>query len=551
MIEGGLGRLPIKLLVLVGATLVLLIAMGRPPAGPPFANASHGGPWHVVQRVSVASDGTEGNDDSWWPSMSADGRYVAFQSRASNLVPGDTNGTWDVFVHDRMTGQTTRVSVASDGTEGNGVSGLPSISADGRYVAFVSAASNLVPGDTNGKFDVFVHDRVTGQTTRVSVASDGTEGNDDSWWPSISADGRYVAFSSLASNLVPGDTNGTWDVFVHDRLTGQTTRVSVASDGTQGNNGSGDPSISADGRYVAFSSLASNLVPGDTNGTWDVFVHDRLTGQTTRVSVASDGTEGNGVSRRPPSISADGRYVAFYSEASNLVPGDTNELVDVFVHDRLTGQTTRVSVASDGTQGNSYSQWPSISADGRYVAFMSWASNLVPGDTNEVQDIFVHDRMTGQTTRVSVASDGTEGNGDSWLPSISADGRYVAFASEASNLVSGDTNGKRDIFVAAAVEPTAMRLPWGDVNCSGGVDAVDALQLLRYTVRLSVLQQEPCPDIGDTVSVDGTPRLWGDVDGDGEVNAADALKILRHVAMLSVQHQPRTPPIGTEVEVRP
>jgi hypothetical protein len=211
----------------------------------------------------------------------------------------------------------------------------------------------------------------------------------------------------------------------------------------------------------------------------------------------------------------------------------------------------RVSVASDGTQGNGHSWSPSISTDGRYVAFYSYASNLVPGDTNGRSDVFVHDRVTGQTTRVSVASDGSQGNGDSFVGSISADGRYVAFVSGASNLVPGDTNDKADVFVAAVVEPTAMRLLWGDVNCSGGVDAVDALQLLRHTVHLPVSQQEPCPDIGDTVSVDGTPRLWGDVDGDGEVNAVDALKILRYVVMLPVQRQPETPPIGTEVEISP
>ena len=231
-------------------------------------------------------------------------------------------------------GTTTRVSVASDGTQANDACGDASISADGRFVAFDSAASNLVPGDTNGHEDVFVHDRQTGQTTRVSVASDGTQGNDLSDYPSISGDRRFVAFESFASNLVPGDTNGYEDVFVHDRQTGQTSRVSVASDGTQGNSTSEDPSIGGDGRFVAFESHASNLVPGDSNGSLDIFVHDRQTGLTTRVSVASDGTQSDSYSR-DPSISADGRFVAFQSQATNLVAGDTNDVTDVFVHDRV------------------------------------------------------------------------------------------------------------------------------------------------------------------------------------------------------------------------
>jgi len=407
----------------------------------------------TTTRVSVASDGSQGNSNSYYPSISADGRYAAFHSDASNLVSGDTNGEEDVFVHDRQTGQTTRVSVASDGSQGNDDSGCLSISADGRYAAFHSDASNLVSGDTNDARDIFVHNRQTGQTARVSIASDGSQGNDDSSYtythrsrPSISTDGRYVVFQSWASNLVSGDTNSKADVFVHDQQTGQATRVSMASDGTQGNSNSYYPSISADGRYVAFDSYASNLVTGDTNSKWDIFVHDRQTGQTTRVSVASDGSQGNSDSYYP-SISANGRYVAFRSDASNLVSGDTNDERDVFVHDRQTGQTTRVSIASDGSQGNSDSWSPSISADGRYVAFQSGASNLVSGDTNGRCDIFVHDRQTGQTARVSMASDGTQGNSDSFYPSISADGRYVVFQSWASNLVSGDTNSMRDVFV--------------------------------------------------------------------------------------------------------
>ncbi|MBI4329219.1 MAG: hypothetical protein HY685_05090 [Chloroflexi bacterium] len=297
------------------------------------AAAAHPGP--STTRVSVASDGTQGSDESFTPAIGAHGRYVAFDSMASNLVGGDTNGSPDVFVHDRQAGTTTRVSVASDGTQGNGVSftGYSSvIGAHGRYVAFVSLASNLVAGDTNGIEDVFVHDRKTGTTTRVSVASDGSQGNNMSRGPAISGDGRSVTFESLASNLVAGDTNSLWDVFARDRETGTITKVSVASDGTHGNGVSRNPSISAAGRYAVFESLASNLVAGETNGTWDVFFHDRKTGITTRVSVASDGTQGNGVSEFP-SVGANGDLVAFRSSSSNLVTGDTNSTGDVFVHD--------------------------------------------------------------------------------------------------------------------------------------------------------------------------------------------------------------------------
>ena len=421
----------------------LLISLGGAPTGQAAPDRPDTG---ATERVSVASDGAEGNEGSEDSSISADGRYVAFGSWASNLVSGDTNGADDVFVHDRQTGQTVRVSVASDGTEGNGTSEEVSISADGRYVAFYSHADNLVSGDTNSSSDVFVHDQQTGQTVRVSVASDETQGDGHSGYPSISADGRYVAFASGASNLASGDTNGVSDTFVHDRQTGQTMRVSISSDGTEGNNDSGGPSISADGRYVAFSSFAGNLVSGDTNGQSDIFVHDRQSGQTTRVSVASDGTQGNDYSGYP-SISADGHYVAFSSFAGNLVSGDTNSSSDVFVHDQQTGQTVRVSVASDETQGDGHSGYPSISADGRYVAFGSSASNLVEGDTNHTYDVFVHDQQTGETTRISVASDGTEGNNTSGAASVSADGRYVAFVSDANNLVSGDTNGAWDVFV--------------------------------------------------------------------------------------------------------
>jgi Tol biopolymer transport system component len=387
----------------------------------------------------VAGNGAQGNSNSSAPSISADGRFVAFESDATNLVSGDTNGMRDVFVHDREIGATTRVSVSSGGAQGNRSSCNSSISSDGRFVAFDSESTNLVVRDTTLSADVFVHDQQTGDTTIVSVASDGTQANRESWHPSISADGRYVAFQSLATNLVEGGSSNDVGIYVHDRETGVTTIVSVSSAGSHGDGSSYRPSISAYGRYVAFFSYADNLVSGDSNGMQDVFVHDRQTGETAIVSMSSDGTQGDRASWFP-TISADGRRVAFESLASDLVPGDFNGKSDIFVHDRESGVTFIASVASDGAQGNSSSYVPAISADGRYVAFHSWASNLVAGDTNVNPDVFVYDGETGVTDRVSMASDGAQGNDDSRDVAISMSGRYVTFGSQANNLVGGDTN---------------------------------------------------------------------------------------------------------------
>ncbi len=429
-------------------------------AGVILAGVSHA---QTTQRVSVDSAGIQGNGRSRNASTSDDGRYVAFESEATNLVAGDTNTDSDVFVRDVQTSQTTRVSVDSAGAEVVGHSYNSSISGDGRYVAFQSESSGLVAGDTNLFMDVFVRDLQTSQTTRVSVDSAAVEGNHNSVEPAISADGRYVAFISFATNLVPSDTNAAWDVFVHDRQTGQTVRASVDSAGAESGVPipSGPPSISADGRYVAFVSLSTNLVPGDTNGFQDVFVRDLQLGLTTRVSVDSGGAQGNS-DADTPSISSDGHFVAFYSNASNLVVGDNAAGPDIFVHDRDTGATTRVSVSSSGAEGNAGSFDPSISGDGRSVAFFSSATNISPGDSNFEPDVFVHDRQNGQTTRVSVDSSGVQGNNDSQVPSISADGRFVAFSSWASNLVPGDTNGQYEVFLRDRGPGPITRFCFGD-----------------------------------------------------------------------------------------
>jgi Tol biopolymer transport system component len=365
---------------------------------------------------------------SWGPVVSADGKFVVFESAEANRHPGDPDWNMDVFVHDRLTGETSIISRGPDGTAGGEYAYADSISADGRYITFSSRAHNLVQDDTNREWDVFLYDQLTGETTRVSVASDGRQGNGGSLGSAISANGQVVVFNSWATNIVGPDQNRRTDVFLRDLETGHTSLASRALDGTPGNDDSDEVTISSDGNHVGFTSTSTNLVGGDTNGARDVFVQDWLASEMARVSVATDGAQANGDSSGP-SLSADGRYVVFVSAATNLVTADTNGEPDVFIHDRLTGATARVSVASDGKQADRGSGWGSLSGDGQFVAFYSDATNLVAADTNALGDAFVHDRLAGETSRVSLARDGSQGSLGASAPSISADGRYIVFNS--------------------------------------------------------------------------------------------------------------------------
>jgi len=463
-----------------GFSVVLVLALLHPSGGFGVAAQVPDAP----ARVSVATDGTEGNGYSVDVALSSDGRYVAFVSYAANLVSGDTNscppeypdytgGCADIFVHDRATHETTRVSVPTDGIQANGHSLAPAISADGRYVAFVSYATNLTSGDTlncpaaypspSGPCgSVFVHDRATHVTTRVSETSGGAA-DGHSLAPDISADGRYVVFASAASNLVAGDMNNVCDtnednvrtdncpdIFLHDRSTHVTTRISTPPDGAQSDGPSRFPTIAGSGRFVVYMSEASNLVDDNTNpcsGCPKAYMYDQQTSETSLVAGNEDGTPLH-YYRGMPRLSDDGRYVAFSAWAENNT-GDVPFITDnIFLLDRQTGVTTRVSVASDGAHGDNASFTPTaVSADGRYVAFWSWATNLVSGDTNEAPDVFIHDLANHQTTRVSSAWDGGQGNGWSYDASLSSDGRYVAYVSEANNLTPCDHNQAADVFV--------------------------------------------------------------------------------------------------------
>jgi Tol biopolymer transport system component len=406
-----------------------------------------------TERVSVSSAGAQGNAGSGGVSMSADGRWVAFSSDASTLAAGDAVCCTDVFVRDRQAGTTDVVDIGSGGTAADAGGQRASISADGRYVAFLSGSTNLVPGGTNGFQQVYVHDRWTGATERVSTDSNGVEGNRDSdGWLAISADGRHVLFESDATNLVPGDTNDTYDVFVHDRQTGATQRLSVDANGVEGDLLSGgaynDLALSADGRYAAFKSYATNLVPGDTNGQADIFVRDRQAGTIERVDVSTAGSESNG-EVGACTISGDGRFVAFTSAATNLVPGDTNGKWDGFFRDRQLGITSRVSEGPGGGQADGHCNMVQITPDGRYVAFTSDATNLAPGNPAQQVHAYLHDRVTGTTIQADVGGQGGTPNGFAWWGdlAISADGQQVGFSSPATNLVPEDTNGFTDVFV--------------------------------------------------------------------------------------------------------
>jgi Tol biopolymer transport system component len=448
-------------------------------------------------RVSVSSDGAEANRMSLQPAVSANGRYIAFASDADTLVPSDTPNR-DVFVHDTVAGTTERVSVASDGTPGNLGSFYPSISGDGRYVVFQSDSDNLAPGDGNNTTDIFVRDRSAGTTTLVSVSSSGEQGNEESLTPSISADGNFVTFTSLADNLAPDDGNEAHDVFVRDLVAGTTELVSQSTEGVHGNFisggfGAGPARISADGRYVVYGSFATNLVADDLNGFDDVFLRDRVAGTTERVSVSSGGAEGHGHSMYG-SVSDDGRYVAFYSLANDLVSDDGNGVSDIFVRDSTMATTTRINLSLTKEETDRGSSFPVISGDGIIVAYESDATNLSPDDANGFRDAFVYHADHGWTERVSVPDGGgpVESNNGSSTVSVSGTGSVVAFQSNAWNLVSGDGNSVVDIFARGK-------------------------------------------DLGSPFTPTPTPTggvATGDANGDGDVNSIDAALVLQYSAGL-------------------
>jgi uncharacterized repeat protein (TIGR01451 family) len=481
-----------SLAVLVSAGVLVL-------AGPAVAQPAPG----FTELVSVSSAGVQGDQDSELPSVSADGRFVAFASLAQNLVPGDTNQSADIFVRDRVLGTTERVSVSSKGGQGDGHSGLldlmggPSISGDGRYVAFSSEATNLVRGDRNANADVFVHDRLTGLTTRESVGTNGAEANGGGTEPDISRDGRVVAFVSFSDNLVP-DQNFTGDVFVRDRQAGTTERISQAPDGSDANSQSFTPVLNADGRFVYFTSFASNLVAGDSdNQDIDAYLFDRQTKTMTAITSnrPSSGVISHGTAN---GISGDGRYLTFTTQDTTFVTPDTNGFFDdAWLVDRNTGQYVLVGVNDAGEQGDDSTFAGDVSDNGRFVVLVSRSTNF-GGPANFRENVYLRDRQAGTTRLVSVASDGTEGDLDSIQPALTPDGLVAAFASRSSTFVPETQD-----FFAYDVFVRDMR-PQADLSVtqSDSPDPAAARGQLTYTV--TVRNDGPAGATGVTL-VDSLP----------------------------------------------
>jgi hypothetical protein len=429
--------------------------------------ASEGGSGNDTELVSVGLSGNLANADSIQSSLSWDGNLVLFTSSATNLVPTDTNTAVDVFLRDRTAGTTERISRRPNGVQANDSSGGAMMNPTATFFTYYSFATNLVVSDTAGFSDVFLVERNPDTSAitveRVSVGYTGAEANGDSFLSDLSDDGNHIVFDSVAANLVPVDDNAWSDVFWLDRVNDSVTKISISNNNTPGNAPSSRPRISADGTYVVFYSEADNLVTGDTNSHPDIFGIDLTTFVVSRLSVGTNGTQADLGAAPEFALSPDGRYLAFASESTNVVPNDTNDVQDIFLHDRNTNTTRLISVANNGVRANGDSYDPSISANGRFVGFNTIADNLFPDDTNGIGDAVVKDVQSRFVQQVATSYDGSEEDADSGTPQFSDDGLSVTFFSDATTLVMSDTNGFRDIFWRdfRPFFPTSVYLPLG------------------------------------------------------------------------------------------
>ncbi|MDH5259121.1 MAG: hypothetical protein OEX07_13990, partial [Gammaproteobacteria bacterium] len=421
---------------------------------------------YAANTIIVSKNGSVlSNKPSNSPALNIDGTKIAFVSHSGNLV-GDTKLQSNIYLKDTTSNTIVRVSVDNSGIAGERASYGPTINGDGNKVVFYSSSENLVSSDGNGKPDVFLRDLKNNSTQLISVTKSGVQGDAGSIEGVISADGNVVAFSSRATTLTGLSTNAKSQVYVKDLFTGDLEVVSINNSGDAGDQDSFSPSISRDGRYISFASFANNLSSIFNFNQFDIYVYDRQTKKTELITASANLHSGT------PSISGDGRYVAFMTLADNLVSGDTVNTIDIVVYDRVTKIFKRVQAPGEAPKGHSFS--PKISSDGRFVAFYSSATNLVSGDTNDRDDMFVFDLALNRVERVSVSATGAQStnNVDQFI-ALSGNGQAAAFGSPDGIFVSGDTNGVADIFVrqrdpAQSVTPVAKIAVIPTQECTNG-----------------------------------------------------------------------------------
>jgi uncharacterized repeat protein (TIGR01451 family) len=445
-----------------------------------------------ITLASTSDNGVKGSGFS--PSLSGDGTRVAFLSVAF-MDPADIDGFEDVYVKDLMTGNITLASTSDSGVKGDSANFTPSLSTDGTRVAFMSVALGLDPADTDRFDDIYVKDLASGDITLASTSDSGIKGDLFSLSPSLSADGTRVAFRSVATNLDLADSDSISDIYVKDLVTGDVTLASISDDGVKANSESFDPSLSGDSTKVAFWSDATNLDPADSDGISDIYVMDLVTGDITLASTSDDGVKANSASSGPR-LSADGTRVAFLSDATNLDPADTDSIPDVYVKDLVTGNITLATTSNSGVKANSGGFSLSLSADGTKVAFWSDATNLDPADTDSNSDIYVKDLVTGDITLASTSDGGVKANSYSFDPSLSADGATVAFGSYATNLHPAATDGIGDVYVKELGTPAAS----ADLSVVKS-DRLDPVRLgVRVVYTVKVDNQGPNQATGVTVT---------------------------------------------------
>ena len=396
------------------------------------------------ERVSVLSDGSEANRASNFPSLNADGSITVFESTATNLVAEDTNGKSDIFLHNRNTAETIRVSVNNAGVEANDACYDPAVSGNGNFVVYESYATNLVEGIKERSPRIYLYDVANKKTELVSVSASGAPA-DGCVDASISGDGRFVVFSSR-SPLIEEDFNNEEDIYLRDRQNGVTRHISIADHWDMPNGQCRRPQISENGQYIVFDSLASNLISSDLNGCGDIFLYDQNDNKITCITALNEYEQANSDSETAH-ISANGNFVVFESKGNNLVEMDTNAVADIFLKNLETGEFLRISVNNEGEQANKNSKDPVISGDGKYVVFVSRASNLDPAGKAKGNQVYIHDIEQGTTRLGGMATDGRVQRGNSEVPMISSDGKIVVFKSSISNLVENDKNYMSDIFL--------------------------------------------------------------------------------------------------------